>query len=310
MYKTFDSRANREHFGVPGGGRGVAAFPQFRTMKLVDVESRLVLDVEHGPWPTSELELAERLLPRIPVGSLVLADRQFYAFAFLWSLFSNGSDFLVRAKTGRKSIKLKVVKILSVGDELVELTCPRYLRRRLAGLPDRWLLRRVRYRVDEGQLVEVLTTILDSELVTQREVADLYHDRWEVETTADELKTHLCACATVNHPIPFRGKTPDRVEQELYSTLIAYNLLRRLIVTAAAKVNVEPSRISFVATLERVREAVQDMQALPTKSLPARYRSMLQAIARRIVPLRPGRHVPRGVRIKMSKYVLKYGLAA
>ena len=305
MYKTFDSAENRDYFGIPGSSRGETAFPQLRTVQLADVANRFIVEVEFGPCSTSEQKLTERLLPRIPVGSLLLLDRNFYAFELLCAIVSHGCDFVVRAKTGKTAAKPELVEVLSVGDELVVLSCPPYSRRLHPDLPANLRLRRIRYRVDGGDTVEALTTILDPELVPKEEIADLDHDRWEVETSADEQKTHLCNCATVNRPVPFRGKTPERVEQELYSTLLAYNLVRKLMVSAAVDSGLEPSRISFVAALERVREAVQDMQLLPTARLRNRYRRMIDAIARSVVPLRPGRHVPRGVRVKMSKYRLK-----
>ncbi|MFC1706133.1 IS4 family transposase [Planctomycetota bacterium] len=306
-FKVFDSEANREYFGTPGCSRGNTAFPQVRTVQLSDVANRFVVDFEHGPWETSELELAERLRPRIPVGSLVLMDRNFYSFAFLWALHSEGLlDFLVRAKTGKTALKPRLIKVLDVGDEIVELRPPKSLKRALPRLPDKWRLRRIRYRVNGGETTEILTTILDPQLLSKDDAVELYHDRWQIETSADEVKTHFCDCATVNRPVAFRGKTPERVQQELYATFTAYNAARKLIAEAAPAANVDPHRISFIAAVERVREGVQAMQTLPTAALRCRYRQMLDATARVLVPFRPGRSVRRGVRVKMSKFPLKY----
>ena len=63
--------------------------------------------------------------------------------------------------------------------------------------------------------------------------------------------------------------------------------------------------MSFTSATERVREATYDMMRLPTRRLPARYEQMLIAIARVVVPKRPGRSFPRAVKIKMSCYPLK-----
>jgi hypothetical protein len=63
--------------------------------------------------------------------------------------------------------------------------------------------------------------------------------------------------------------------------------------------------VSFTAAVERVREATYEMMRLPTARLPQRYEQMLAAIARVVVPKRPGRSFPRAVKIKMSCYPLK-----
>ncbi|GAG09075.1 unnamed protein product, partial [marine sediment metagenome] len=122
--------------------------------------------------------------------------------------------------------------------------------------------------------------------------------RWEDETIIDEIKTHLCDCATVNRPVVFRSKTPDRVVQELWGMLIAYNAVRKTMDEAAQRKELDPRRVSFTSATERVREATYGMMRLPTARLSARYEKMLAAIARVVVPKRPGRRFPRAVKIK------------
>jgi hypothetical protein len=60
--------------------------------------------------------------------------------------------------------------------------------------------------------------------------------------------------------------------------------------------------VSFTSALERIREATHEMMRLPTSRLGARHDRMLAAIARVLVPKRPGRRFPRAVKIKMSCY--------
>ena len=55
------------------------------------------------------------------------------------------------------------------------------------------------------------------------ELAALYHDRWEIETALDELKTHLRGANIV-----LRSKTPDLVRQEFYGLLMAHFAVRAL----------------------------------------------------------------------------------
>ncbi len=148
----------------------------------------------------------------------------------------------------------------------------------------------------------------EAERIDGVEIASLYLRRWEEETAFDEIKTHLGDAATVNRPLILRSRRPQRVEQEIYGLLIAYNALRRLMVDAADASEEQdpvcPLRLSFIAALERLREAVRDMMRLPPYRLQDRYADLLRAVARVRVPLRPGRSCPRAVRIKMSNYPL------
>ena len=126
----------------------------------------------------------------------------------------------------------------------------------------------------------------------------------------DEWKTHLCSCTTVNRPVVFRSEAPERVEQEWFALLLAYNAIRRVMCEAAATAGVEPHRLSFTGALERTRTAIQEMSCSPTTLLPMRYKRLLASIAQVIVPDRTGRRNPRVVKIKMSKFRVKCSVAA
>lgn len=307
--KVPDSAANRAHFGLPGNSRGRSSFPQMRAVHLLDLDTRIVCDVEAGPYAEGEMTLARRLLERIPVGSVLLLDRNFVSFEFLFRLHRHcRCDFVVR---GKKRMGGPVIERLSPGDEIVELQVSRALRRLHPGLPKVWRLRRVTFRTDgHKDPIVVFTTILDT-AIRKQELVRLYLRRWEIETSNGELKTHLASCATVNHPVPLRSKTPSRVLQELYGLLIAYNAIRKLTADSAAAHGADPLRVSFVWSLERVREAARDMARLPSASLPTRYDELLDSIHRAQIPRRPGRRVRREVKVKMSKYPVKeYGVEA
>ncbi len=81
-----------------------------------------------------------------------------------------------------------------------------------------------------------------------KELAALYHERWEIETALDELKTHLRGARIV-----LRSKKPELVEQEFYGLLLAHFALRGLMHEAALKAHVDPDTLSFVHSLRVVR---------------------------------------------------------
>lgn len=301
--KVADTDENRAHFGLPGASRGRAGYPQMRTVLLLDLAARIVTAQRHGPYRSAEIDLARQILDDVPAGSLLLLDRNFMAYDFLWDLQQRcASDFVVRAKKLREP---RVVERIAPGDEIVEIHLPHWYRRKRPDMPRTWRLRRITYQPPgKKHAITLLTSILDPAIGAE-ELAGLYRCRWDEETATDEIKTHLCRCATVNLPVVFRSQTPERVEQELYGLLIAYNAVRKVMCEAATAAGLRAERLSFTAALERTREAVQDMSRMPTRQLPTRYAQLLRGVARSIVPERPGRNVPRVVKIKMSKYRLK-----
>ena len=134
---------------------------------------------------------------------------------------------------------------------------------------------------------------------------NLYLERWEIENSIDEVKTHQVEATTVNRPVIFRSKSPERVLQEAHGLIIAYNLIHALIAEGAERAGVEPVRISFVSALARVREAIPRMASAPTRQLPYLYKTLIKRISEAILPARRARSNPRVVKVKMSAYKLK-----
>ena len=301
-FKTPDTAENCASFGKPGASRGRAAYPQLRAVLLVDVGPRLVRAERHGPYHTGEIHLARQLLTEMGAGVLALLDRNFLAYDYLWDLHRGGADFLVRVPG---KIKPRLLERLGPGDAIVEVTIPRSYRRKRPDMPRTWKLRMISYRPPGSKETIRLFTTLTDPAIPRDELAALYHERWEEETVIDEIKTHLCACHTVDQAVVFRSRTPLRVEQEWYGLLLAYNAVRKVMSTAAREVQLCPSRLSFTAAVERLRETTDEMMRLPACRLRARYARMFLQVGRVTVPERPGRKNPRAVKIKMSKFPLK-----
>jgi hypothetical protein len=297
-----DTPANAEHFGYAGASRGRCAYPMMRLVTLADVGSHLAVAERHGPYRTAEMTLARSLLDSVPPNALVMADRGFMAFEFLWDLHQHGCAFGVRLKRG---MTFRTLRRLGPGDRIVRVRIPANVRRRRPDMPRCWELREITYRPrphHEG--IRLLLSVLDPLILPGADAASAYGQRWSHETQLDELKTHLLDRATVNRPVCFRSERPDRVEQELYGILVAHNLVRTLMGRSAHLAGRTPLRLSYVLALERIRDACRDMMTLPTHRLRERHGRMLEAIARGVLPIRH-RSNPREVKIKMSNYPCK-----
>jgi hypothetical protein len=300
-FMTPDSPQNVRRFGLPGSNRGRAAFPQMRALFLVSAHLHFVLDAVFGPYRRSELALFFRVLPSIPIGAILLMDRNFDAWIAWTSVVGEGSDVIVRAKRRRRG---RLVQILGRGDHLIDVFTPKRELRDNPDLPKSFLMREISVRI-RGRNYLFLTSLLDVDLYPAKELIQLYAQRWEEEITLDEIKTHQCGATTVNRPVIFRSKTTRRVLQEAFGLVIAYNLVRCHLADAAAQAQVPAVRISFVDCLERIRDACLLMAAAPTGQLPDIYRDLLISMAQCRLSPRRDRRNPRAVCVKMSAYPLK-----
>jgi len=104
----------------------------------------------------------------------------------------------------------------------------------------------------------LVTSILDPERAPAPQLAALYHERWEIETALDELKTHLRGARIV-----LRSKTPDLVRQEFYGLMMAHFAIRGLMHEAALKADEDPDRLSFLHAVRVVRRKLATFSAIP-----------------------------------------------
>ena len=111
---------------------------------------------------------------------------------------------------------------------------------------------------DAEPIYRLVTSVLDAQQAPAEELAALYHERWEIETALDELKTHLRGARIV-----LRSKTADLVRQELYGLLMAHFAVRALMHEAALKANVDPDRLSFLHAVRVVRRKLPAFNAIP-----------------------------------------------
>lgn len=241
-----DTLANRAHFERPGTSRGEAAFPQIRLVALVENGSHVLYASQIGGCRTAENTLADTVVEALTPECLCLADRNFFSFALWTKAQATGADLLWRMK---KNAVLPVEQRLDDGSYLSRIyASPTDRRKGIGGVP----VRVVEYRLEgvDGaeDIYRLITTILDSALAPAGELAALYHERWEIETALDELKTHLKGARII-----LRSKTPELVLQECYGLLMAHFAIRGLMHEAALKDDIDPDQLSFVHAVRVVK---------------------------------------------------------
>lgn len=300
-----DTVANEEAFGLPGTGRGRSGYPQVRLVALMALRSHVLRGARFAPFrgkETGEQTLAAELQPMIPDESLTIFDRGFLNYGALWRLHHDeGGEpttrhFLIRAKM---NLKWKTLAVLGPGDELVEVSLSFPSRKKDPGLPKKMKLRVISYQVEGWPERKLLTSLLDAERFPAREVATLYHERWETELGYGEIKTTM-----LERKEALRSKKPEGVRQELWGVLLAYNLVRLMIFEAAEEAGLPPTRISFKNSLHLIRTfCTINAWMAPSGTMKTELRMLREMLAVLILPeRRPERHYPRHVKIKMSGY--------
>lgn len=251
-----DEAGNDAAFGRPGASRGSSAYPQIRFVSLVENGTHVLFGSQMAGYGTGEITLAKTVLARLQPGMLCLADRQFFGFA-LWNLARDtGADLLWRIK---KNMRLACEKRLPEGSYLSHIyPSEKDWRRRSNGVQVRVIDYCLDGIADAEPIYRLVTTILDHEMAPAAQLAALYHERWEIETALDELKTHLRGARIV-----LRSKTPDLVRQEFYGLMMAHYAIRGLMHEAALKADKDPDRLSFLHAVRVVRRKLPRLPAIP-----------------------------------------------
>jgi hypothetical protein len=255
-FDVADEKANEDAFSRPGASRGSSAYPQIRFVSLVENGTHVLFGSRMDGYRTGEITLAKAVLPRLRSGMLCLADRNFFGFE-LWQLArGTGADLLWRMK---KNMRMTCEERLPDGSYLSHVyPSERDWRHKINGI----VLRVIDYRLDGIEASEPIyrlaTTILDPGKAPAGELAALYHERWEIETAFDELKTHLRGARIV-----LRSKTPDLVRQEFYGLLMAHFAIRGLMHEAALQAGEDPDRLSFLHAVRVIRRKMGVYGVIP-----------------------------------------------
>jgi transposase IS4-like protein/DDE family transposase len=251
-----DTVENDSAFGRPGASRGNSAYPKLRFVALLENGTHVLCAAQMDKYATGELTLAESVVTALQKGMLCLADRFFPSYTLWQRAAKTGADLLWRT---RKNARLDVDERLPDGSYLSRIYPTTSDRRNgRKGI----VVRAIDYHLDQvpdaEPIYRLITTILDHTLAPASELAALYHERWEIETSLDELKTHLRGAQIV-----LRSKTPDLVQQEFYGLLMAHFAVRALMHEAALRTDEDPDRLSFLHAVRVVQRRTPRSVAIP-----------------------------------------------
>lgn len=289
-----DSAENRRVYESFSGSN----YPIVRLAMLMALRSRVALDCSFAGGRTSETTLAKDLLGSIPDSSLTILDRYFHNYEIWHRIHSQGENrhWLVRAREDLRG-SWKTLERLGPGDELVEIAVRQSTRSKHPELPEVLRIRVIRYRRAGFKTRILVTSLLDPKLYPAREVAELYHERWELELAYDEIKTQA-----LERQEAIRSQSPERVRQELLGLMIAYNLVRREMEGMAMRLELPANRISFQATLMMMRDLFCWAEVASPGKLPSMLAEMRLKLESFVLPPRRARRYPRLLKMRASKY--------
>lgn len=294
-----DTPENQAAYPQPIIQRPGLGFPMARLAAVFSLACGAVVDLgirRYAGKGQSELGMLRTLMDVFLPGDVMLGDRMMCAWTEMIMLQQRGVDCVCRFKKNRKADFRRGLR-LGPGDHIVvwpKPPKPRTIdRQAYAALPDSLTVRECRVRIQQPgfrtHTLVIATTLLDADEYTKDDLAQLYRARWNAELDLRSLKQTLQMDV-------LRCKTPELVRKEIWTHIIAYNLIRTIMAQAATKHGVEPRTISFKGAIQTL-EAFQPVIAIQGQrdaALRQRlYEQLLDAVAVHRVADRPNRFEPR-----------------
>jgi len=300
-----DTTENQREFPQPSGQEPGLGFPIARMVVLMSLATAMLCGMELGPYAgkeTGEMALFRKLLDQLDPRDIVLADRYFCSYFMIAMLLQLGVDIVSRLHQSRKS-DFQRGRRLGKHDYLVQWDRPAkpdWMDQQTYELmPQSITLRQLEVKVHQpGFRVEsfiAVTTLIDAKKYTRQDIAELYHKRWLVELDIRAIKDTLGMDV-------LRCKTPHMVRNEVWTCLLAYNLIRKSMLQAAARSGLSPRQLSFTRAMQTVGAS---WMTLPTHDQVAiMIEVQLDSLTEQLIGNRPNRVEPRAVKRRPKPHKL------
>jgi len=283
----FPQQATQE----PGVGLPIA-----RACTIQSLATAAVCDVAFGPYSgkeTGETALLRGMLDSFDEGDVVVFDRCYCSFMMIAVLQQRGLDVCAPLHQCRCS-DFRCGRRLGENDHVITWTRPArppwMSEQEYAHIPETLTLREICFNVEvpgcRTETLTIVTTLIDPDEYTAQDIADLYGFRWNAELDIRDVKQTL----NLDH---VRCKTPPMVLREVWVTLLAYNLVRKVIATSAAVHEKRPRQLGFTLACQSILAARMLLATGACRDRRQLLAAALDRIARNEVANRPGRVEPR-----------------
>ena len=256
------------------------------------------LGAMYGPNAISETELARNGIAKLPPESIVMADSGFGIFGVAFETQRYGLDMLFRMKKSNFESLRKKATLVSQSDTSKTYSHTwrptAHNRKTQPNLPTDACVEVILHEVHvNDKLTLYLVTSLDHDAQT---LAELFKFRVKVEFDIRNLKVVM---DTEN----IRAKKVDTFKKELYTSVVAYNLVGQFRRQAAQINEVAPRRMSFKKTWNTFQTfLLRHMHSQPGNWRSA-FRTALHYATKDKLPMRPSRTAKREAYRKRPKDV-------
>ena len=302
-----DTPDNQKAFPQPRSQAKGLGFPMIRLVVLVSLATAMVSGMALGPYQgkrTGETALLRELFGHFDSGDILLADR-YYCSYFMIALLQTLNVAVVSRLHQRRHYDFSSGRQLGSGDHVVYWSKPQRPswmdQDTYEQMPESLEVREVQVQVKQPgfrtQSLVVVTTLLAAEYYTQDDIAELYHRRWLLELDIRSLKVTMGMDE-------LRCQSPDMVRREIWTCLLAYNLIRKTMLEAARKSKLSPRQLSFTAALQKIVAAWAITATADEPLLLSLLETLLGDMAKNKVGDRPNRVEPRKVKRRPKPHPL------
>ena len=219
---------------------GTAHFPLMRAAIVTHAMSGAALRPTFGPHngenATSELELVENALRRVPCGSTVVGDRLFGCIRFVLEAQKQGLTSICRVKEKNSCL---YIDNSTRGEKAVRW----WSKRDKIAVDGRFIWKTI--RSGETKKPERLILFTDDMTTPADKIMQAYALRWNVELDLRSLKTTLSMAE-------LSGKDPEILAKEIILGVTAYNLVRLIMIQVGKKEKIPFRELSFSRFLSRI----------------------------------------------------------
>jgi BarA-like signal transduction histidine kinase len=294
-----DTEENQAEYPQQKGQKEGLGFPIARMMVLMSLATGMLCDMAMGPYSgkeTGESALLRTLLASLDPRDILLIDQLHCSYFTIAAVLLGKGDFVARLHHARKA-DFRKGKRLGRSDYLMTWTRPDRPEwmdvATYEEMPETITVRIVEVKVDEPgfrtESFHVATTLTDAEQYTKDDIADLYRKRWLVELDIRSIKVSLGMDI-------LRCKTPEMVRKEIWTCLLAYNLIRKTMLQAAHAAGVSPRELSFANALTTIAASFVNLPVADDTTAERLIEAQLITLTEQIVGKRPDRYEPRAVK--------------
>ena len=292
-----DTLDNQKKYPQPKTQKKGIGFPIARFVVIICFITGTVLKFAMDSYAgkeTGEHALLRQIIEEFKLGDIALGDAYYPSYFLVCDLIKRKAEFVFPAHGSRES-DFRTGKRLGKKDHIVSWIKP--------SKPE-WMDQETYdgyakiVKIREVEIVSeksgfktkkrtLVTSFLDPKKVTKKDLSNLYEFRWFVELDIRSIKSIMKMDI-------LRSKTPNMIKKEICSRLLAYNLVRKIMMHAAIKHSKLPRQLSFKTALRAVEIFREHGILMCTNE--STYNALLASIAHKTVGNRPDRREPRMIK--------------